>query len=67
MSALRVGIVGLGAIARFYLAALDRVPGVCLVAACDPEPRALAPVRDRAACFPDITEMLAAGGIDADE
>ncbi|WP_150243068.1 Gfo/Idh/MocA family protein [Nocardiopsis quinghaiensis] len=39
---LRVGLVGLGVISRFYLAALRTVPGLELVAVCDRNPAVLA-------------------------
>ncbi|WP_033341997.1 Gfo/Idh/MocA family protein [Catenuloplanes japonicus] len=41
MSTLRVGVVGLGAISRYYLAALETVPGVRLAAVCDTDPARL--------------------------
>ncbi|MDQ0791252.1 putative dehydrogenase [Streptomyces sp. B3I8] len=40
--ALRVGMVGLGMISRFYLAALERSPDTELVAVCDRDPAAFA-------------------------
>ncbi|BAJ27385.1 MULTISPECIES: Gfo/Idh/MocA family oxidoreductase [Kitasatospora] len=65
MSGLRFGVVGLGVISRFYLAALERVPGVRLSAVCDRDAAVLEPFGGRVACFTDHREMLAAGGLDA--
>ncbi|MFJ4681513.1 Gfo/Idh/MocA family protein [Kitasatospora sp. NPDC088783] len=65
MSGLRFGVVGLGVISRFYLAALERVPGVELVAVCDRDAAVLEPFGGRVACFTDHRELLAAGGLDA--
>ncbi|MDR3035815.1 MAG: Gfo/Idh/MocA family oxidoreductase [Kitasatospora sp.] len=65
MSGLRFGVIGLGVISRFYLAALERVPGVRLAAVCDRDAAALEPFGDRVACFTDHRELLAAGGLDA--
>lgn len=60
----RVGLVGLGTIAEYYLAALERVPGWELVAACDLRPQVLRPLRDRAAAFRDHRDMLAESTLD---
>jgi predicted dehydrogenase len=60
---IRVGVVGLGVISRFYLAAVERSPDVELAAVCDLDPAAL-----RAVPVPgygDHRAMLAAGGLDA--
>lgn len=60
----RVGLVGLGTIAEYYLAALDRVPGWELAAVCDLRPQALRPHRDRVAAFRDHRDMLAESTLD---
>ena len=60
----RVGLVGLGTIAAYYLHAFDRVPGWELAAVCDPRPEALRPHRDRAAAFRDHRDMLAESSLD---
>ncbi|QKW18765.1 Gfo/Idh/MocA family oxidoreductase [Kitasatospora sp. NA04385] len=65
MSGLRFGVVGLGVISRFYLAALERVPGVRLAAVCDRDAAVLEPFGGRVPAFADHREMLAAGGLDA--
>ncbi|MFD7733438.1 Gfo/Idh/MocA family protein [Kitasatospora phosalacinea] len=65
MSGLRFGVVGLGVISRFYLAALDRLPGVRLAAVCDRDGSVLEPFDDGVARFTDHRELLAAGGLDA--
>ncbi|MCU7826537.1 Gfo/Idh/MocA family protein [Kitasatospora sp. DSM 101779] len=65
MSGLRIGLVGLGVISRFYLAALDRVPDVRLAAVCDLDRKLLRPFAGRVGCHTDHRAMLAAGGLDA--
>lgn len=62
---MRVGVVGLGAISRFYLAALETLPAVRLAAVCDTDPVALAAWRGRVPCHTDHRALLAAGGLDA--
>ncbi|GLW55747.1 Gfo/Idh/MocA family protein [Kitasatospora phosalacinea] len=65
MSGLRFGVVGLGVISRFYLAALERLPGVRLAAVCDRDGSLLEPFDNGVARFTDHRELLAAGGLDA--
>jgi predicted dehydrogenase len=65
MSALRVGVIGLGVISRFYVAAFEQVPGMELAAVCDLRPEAIAPFAGRAGRYTDYRAMLLAGGIDA--
>ncbi|MFE6616377.1 Gfo/Idh/MocA family protein [Amycolatopsis sp. NPDC057786] len=60
---IRVGVVGLGVISRFYLAAVDRSPAFELVAVCDLDPAVLAGIGVPG--YRDHREMLAAGGLDA--
>lgn len=62
---LRVGVVGLGAIARYYLAALGAGGPARLAAVCDVDEAALAPFRGRVPCHRDHRALLAAGGLDA--
>ncbi|MGW4378999.1 Gfo/Idh/MocA family protein [Kitasatospora sp. NPDC004531] len=65
MSGLRVGVVGLGVISRFYLAALEQVPGVRLAAVCDRNAELLGGFGGRVGAFTDHRAMLAAGGLNA--
>ncbi|MFG2698616.1 Gfo/Idh/MocA family protein [Kitasatospora sp. NPDC048407] len=65
MSGLRVGVIGLGVISRFYLAALEQVPGVRLAAVCDRDADLLREFEGRVGCFTDHRELLATGGLDA--
>lgn len=60
---MRVGIVGLGVISRFYLAALRGTGS--LGAVCDRRQTALAPFRDEVPCYTDHRALIAAGGVDA--
>ncbi len=65
---MRVGIVGAGWVTQFHLPAWQRLPGVEVVAICDPDPAALAARADRHAIprrYGEMAEMLAAGGLDA--
>ncbi|MBB5936981.1 Gfo/Idh/MocA family protein [Streptomyces zagrosensis] len=63
--ALRVGIVGLGVISRFYVKAFDELPGVELAAVCDLRAEALAPFEGKVSTYRDHQAMIAAGGLDA--
>lgn len=65
MSPFRVAIVGLGVISRYYVAALERMPALRLVAVCDLDERALEPHRERVACFDDHLTLLALADLDA--
>ncbi|MER0244286.1 Gfo/Idh/MocA family oxidoreductase [Streptomyces sp. HSW2009] len=62
---LRVGIVGLGVISRFYVKAFDELPQVELAAVCDLRADALAPFEGKVPTFRDYQDMIAAGGLDA--
>ncbi|MEV8476114.1 Gfo/Idh/MocA family oxidoreductase [Streptomyces sp. NPDC051173] len=62
---LRIGIVGLGVISRFYVAAFDELPDLRLAAVCDLRPEALAPFEGRALCYTDHRTMIAEAGLDA--
>ncbi|HEV7899538.1 MAG TPA: Gfo/Idh/MocA family oxidoreductase [Planosporangium sp.] len=65
MTPLRVGVIGLGVISKFYLAAIDRDPAVRLVAVCDLRDSALAPFHNRVATHRDHRELLARSDLDA--
>lgn len=65
MAALRIGVVGLGVIAPFYLAALRESAALRLAAVCDRDERALRPFRDRLPCYLDHRELLRSGAVDA--
>ncbi|WP_410673674.1 Gfo/Idh/MocA family protein [Amycolatopsis sp. cmx-4-68] len=60
---IRLGVAGLGVIARFYLAAIDRLDGFALAAVCDP--RLEARTGHAVPAFPGHRAMLAAGLVDA--
>ncbi|MFW6640943.1 Gfo/Idh/MocA family protein [Nocardiopsis algeriensis] len=62
---LRVGLVGLGVISRFYIAALRTVPGMSLAAVCDRDPGVLAADRSGAPGYTDHVRMLDEAGLDA--
>ncbi|MBH5334930.1 Gfo/Idh/MocA family oxidoreductase [Streptomyces pactum] len=62
---MRVGLVGLGVISRFYVAAFDDVDGVELAAVCDLRPAALDPFRGRVPCYTDHRTMTAEAELDA--
>lgn len=61
MPPLRIGLVGLGAVSRFYLAAFTRVPRLTLAAVCDVDRAALTPFTDHVDCHTDHRDMLGAG------
>jgi predicted dehydrogenase len=63
MTPLRIGLVGLGVIARHYLAAIDRRPDVALAAVCDLRADSLA--GHRVPGFRDHLAMLRAVELDA--
>ncbi|KOV78073.1 Gfo/Idh/MocA family protein [Nocardia sp. NRRL S-836] len=60
---MRLGVVGLGVISRFYLAALEKSPDFTLAAVCDRDPAALS--GHAVPGYRDHRELLAAGGLDA--
>ncbi|HVK20090.1 MAG TPA: Gfo/Idh/MocA family oxidoreductase [Actinokineospora sp.] len=62
---MRIGVVGLGVISRFYLAVLRESGPLRLGAVCDVRPEALAPHRDEVPCWTDHRDLIAAGGLDA--
>ncbi|MFF3937346.1 Gfo/Idh/MocA family protein [Streptomyces phaeofaciens] len=61
----RVGLIGLGVISKFYVAAFDRLPGLDLAAVCDLRPAALEPFHDIAKCYTGHAELLADAAVDA--
>lgn len=65
MSKVRIGIVGLGVISRFYLEALPSLPGLELAAVCDLNADVLAPFDGRVPTFRDHRELLARADVDA--
>lgn len=62
---LRLGVIGLGAISPYYLAAAERLPGWETVAVCDTRAGALEQYAGRAARFRDHRELLAEARPDA--
>ncbi|SER14010.1 Predicted dehydrogenase [Lentzea xinjiangensis] len=60
---MRLGVIGLGVISRFYLAALERSPDFTLAAVCDRDPAVL--TGHGVPAHRDHRELLAAGGLDA--
>ncbi|MER7763411.1 Gfo/Idh/MocA family oxidoreductase [Streptomyces sp. NPDC097619] len=66
MSRIRIGIVGLGVISRFYLEALENgLPGLELAAVCDLNEEVLAPFEGRIPTYRDHRELLAGTELDA--
>lgn len=63
--ALRIGLVGLGTVSRFYLAGVRRVPSMTLVAVCDVDAATLAPFADCVECHTDYRTMLRVADLDA--
>ncbi|MFF9127649.1 Gfo/Idh/MocA family protein [Streptomyces sp. NPDC014889] len=61
----RIGIVGLGAISRFYLAAIERSPAWRLTAVCDISAGRLLPHRDQRPVHTGHRAMLARTELDA--
>lgn len=64
MSALRVGVIGLNSISRFYVSALQRLPSWHLAAVCDRNPEALTPLQGAARCHLDHRDLLNGGDLD---
>jgi L-arabinose 1-dehydrogenase len=64
---LRLGIIGLGGVSRFYVDAADRARDIELTAVCDRDPARLEPFADRTAipAYRDVDELLADGRVDA--
>lgn len=64
-TALRIGMIGLGVISRFYLAALERSPEAELVAVCDRDPAALAGLPAHLERHTDHRRLLREAEVDA--
>jgi predicted dehydrogenase len=64
MRSRRIGMIGLGVISRFYLAALERIPSLRLTAVCDTDEAALRPFRGRVPCHRDHRELLERTNLD---
>lgn len=62
---MRVGVIGLGVISRFYLRALEELDGMALAAVCDRNPDALTPFRDRLPCHTNHLDLLTTERLDA--
>lgn len=62
---LRIGLIGLGVISRYYLAAFEQVPGVELIAVCDVREDRLAACAGTHRRFADHHTMLAEADLDA--
>jgi predicted dehydrogenase len=60
----RIGLVGLGAVARYYLAAVEASADFELAAACDVSAGRLDALRGRAQCYTDHRIMLAEADLD---
>ncbi|AXB49182.1 Gfo/Idh/MocA family protein [Amycolatopsis albispora] len=58
MKVVRVGVVGLGVISKYYLAAISANPATELAAVCDLRREALTPFEGMTACFTDHRAML---------
>jgi predicted dehydrogenase len=65
MRQLRIGVIGLGVISRFYLAALHHIPSLRLAAVCDTDDAALRPFHDQVPCHRDHHELLTRTDLDA--
>ncbi|WP_399096011.1 Gfo/Idh/MocA family protein [Streptomyces sp. BBFR2] len=65
MTPLRIGIIGLGVISRFYLAALERSPEADLVAVCDPDTSTHRDLPPHVARYTGHRELLATAEVDA--
>jgi predicted dehydrogenase len=65
MRPLRVGMIGLGVISRFYLTAIQGQPSVRLTSVCDQNEAALSPHRGNVACYRDHRSMLSGTALDA--
>ncbi|MFI7677225.1 Gfo/Idh/MocA family protein [Actinophytocola sp. NPDC049390] len=62
---LRLGVVGLGVISRFYLSAIQGVPSVRLASVCDQSEARLSAYRGNVACYRTHRAMLAGTALDA--
>lgn len=55
---MRVAVLGLGAVSRYYLDAIEREPEIDLVAVCDVSPARTEPFRDILPCYADHMSLL---------
>jgi len=65
MTLLRIGIIGNGAIARYYLAAIEQSKNFQLVSVCDTNPTKLIGFPNMVDCYTDYHDMLGTGSLDA--
>ncbi|MGH3973631.1 MAG: Gfo/Idh/MocA family protein [Pseudonocardiaceae bacterium] len=65
MRPLNIGVIGLGVISRFYLAALENIPSMQLAAVCDTDDAALRPFHNQVPCHRNHHELLARIDLDA--
>lgn len=65
MRPLRLGLIGLGVISRFYLSAIQGQPSVRLTSVCDQDEAALSAHRGNVACYRDHRSMLDGTALDA--
>lgn len=68
MTPVKLGIIGLGNMARGHLKNIDggEVPGVTVAALCDRDPTRLDPLREREVpCFKDSAELIRSGAVEA--
>ncbi len=65
MTRLKIGIIGNGVIARYYLAAIKQNSNIRLVSVCDTNPKKLLEFSDEIGCYTDYHDMLNAGFLDA--
>ncbi|MET0132865.1 MAG: Gfo/Idh/MocA family oxidoreductase [Kibdelosporangium sp.] len=65
MTQIRIGIVGLGVISRFYVEALGKLPALTLAAVCDLRPEALTPFEGETECYTSHQDMLEHAVLDA--
>jgi predicted dehydrogenase len=63
---MKIGIIGLGVISRFYVSAMDDVQSAEITAVCDINGEALRPFRDQGlACYDDHRALLRDDNVDA--
>lgn len=66
MKPMRIGIIGLGVISRFYVAAMDDVQSTEITAVCDISDAALRPFREQGlTCYDDYRALLRDPKVDA--
>jgi predicted dehydrogenase len=66
MKPMKIGVIGLGVISRFYDSAMEEVPAAEITAVCDINEEALGPFRDKGvACHRDHRSLLDGTDVDA--